>query len=88
MAAEPPPPRIHGRDRELRAVGALLDRARDGHGGALAVVAETGMGRTALLEAAAHRAAPAFRVLSATGVRREAAVPYAGCTGCCGRCPA
>lgn len=78
MAAEPPPPRIHGRDRELRAVGALLDRARDGHGGALAVVAETGMGRTALLEAAAHRAAPAFRVLSATGVRREAAVPYAG----------
>ncbi|TDC69141.1 helix-turn-helix transcriptional regulator [Actinomadura sp. GC306] len=78
MAPESPPPRIHGRAHELGVIGTLLDRARDGHGGALAIVADAGTGRTALLDAAARRAAPGFRVLGTTGVRREAAVPYAG----------
>ncbi|GAA0594549.1 helix-turn-helix transcriptional regulator [Actinomadura livida] len=78
MAPESPPPRIHGRARELGVIGTLLDRARDGHGGALAIVGDAGTGRTALLDAAARRAAPGFRVLGTTGVRREAAVPYAG----------
>ncbi|TDC47912.1 helix-turn-helix transcriptional regulator [Actinomadura sp. KC345] len=78
MAQAPPPQRIHGRDRELGAIGAMLDRARDGRGGALAIVADTGMGGTALLEAAAAKAAPRFRVLGTTGVQGESAVPYAG----------
>ncbi|XRQ05145.1 LuxR C-terminal-related transcriptional regulator [Actinomadura welshii] len=78
MAAETPPRRIHGRDHELGVICTLLDRARGGHGGALAIVADAGMGRTAMLDAAARRAAPAFRTLGTTGVRREAAVPYAG----------
>ncbi|MEU8797422.1 AAA family ATPase [Spirillospora sp. NPDC048819] len=78
MAQAHPPQRIHGRDRELAAIGATLDRARDGHGGSLAIVADAGMGKTTLLEAAARRAAPGFRTLGTTGVARETAVPYAG----------
>ncbi|TDC98057.1 LuxR family transcriptional regulator [Actinomadura sp. 7K507] len=80
MAKElpPPPQRIHGRERELGVIGAMLDRARDGHGGALAIVADAGMGATALLEASAATAAPRFRILGTTGVPRESAVPYAG----------
>ncbi|MES9535898.1 MULTISPECIES: LuxR family transcriptional regulator [unclassified Actinomadura] len=70
--------RLHGRERELQAVEEMLDRARDGHGGALAVTGDAGVGRTALLEAAVHRAGTAFRVLGTTGVPAETGVPYAG----------
>ncbi|WP_160573913.1 AAA family ATPase [Actinomadura physcomitrii] len=70
--------RLYGRDRELRVVEGLLGRARDGQGGALTVVADAGMGKTALLDAAERTAAEGFRVLSATGVPAEADVPYAG----------
>ncbi|MGP4022019.1 AAA family ATPase [Actinomadura sp. 3N407] len=78
MAQAHPPQRIHGRERELDTIGATLDRARDGHGGSLAIVADAGMGKTTLLEAAVHRAAPGFRTLGTTGVPRETTVPYAG----------
>ncbi|XVQ10601.1 AAA family ATPase [Spirillospora sp. CA-255316] len=77
-APAPAPAVLHGRDRELEVVGGLLDRARDGHGGALAVLAGPGLGKTSLLEAAAGQARPGFRTLHARGVRREGAVPYAG----------
>ncbi|MER5873971.1 ATP-binding protein, partial [Streptomyces sp. NPDC002044] len=46
--------RIFGRSAELDAVAALLDRLRAGHGGALLLVAEPGLGRTALLARAAR----------------------------------
>ncbi|QKG25341.1 AAA family ATPase [Actinomadura verrucosospora] len=73
-----PPGRLYGRDRELRAVEGLLGRARGGRGGALTVVADAGMGKTALLDAAERGAAGGFRVLTAIGVPAEADVPYAG----------
>ncbi|MFC5750432.1 ATP-binding protein [Actinomadura rugatobispora] len=76
--AAPAPAVLHGRDRELEAIGGLLDQARDGQGGALAVLAGPGLGKTALLEAASERAGPGFRTLHARGVRQECAVPYAG----------
>ncbi|MCY0953306.1 helix-turn-helix transcriptional regulator [Streptomyces sp. H27-S2] len=48
------PLRIYGRSAELDAVAALSDRLRAGHGGALLLVAEPGLGRTALLARAAR----------------------------------
>ncbi|MFV2213190.1 AAA family ATPase [Actinomadura sp. LOL_016] len=69
---------LHGRVPELDAIGKLLDRARDGRGGALAIVADAGLGRTALLEEAVRRAGPDVRTITASGVARESGVPYAG----------
>jgi len=69
---------LHGRERELRAIEATLDRARGGRGGALVVAGDAGAGRTALLEAAVRAAAPAFRTIGTTGVPGETGVPYAG----------
>lgn len=48
------PLRIYGRSAELDAVAALSDRLRAGRGGALLLVAEPGLGRSALLARAAH----------------------------------
>ncbi|MFA1548422.1 helix-turn-helix transcriptional regulator [Actinomadura chokoriensis] len=69
---------LHGRRRELRAIEVMLDRARGGHGGALTVAGDAGVGRTALLEAAVRAAGPAFRTIGTTGVPGETGVPYAG----------
>jgi hypothetical protein len=69
---------LHGRRREIQAIETLLDRTRAGHGGALTIAGDAGTGRTALLEAAARTAAPAFRTIGTTGVPGETAVPYAG----------
>jgi hypothetical protein len=43
--------RLLGRDAEKRRVGALLEAARNGRGGAMLVLVEPGIGTTALLEA-------------------------------------
>ncbi|MBW8482126.1 helix-turn-helix transcriptional regulator [Actinomadura parmotrematis] len=66
---------LHGRERELGVLAALLDGARAGHGGALVVTAPPGSGRSALL-----RAVPAdgMRVLDTAGVAAERWLPYAG----------
>jgi DNA-binding CsgD family transcriptional regulator len=69
---------LHGRDHELEVLGTLLDRTLAGHGGALLIVAEPGLGRTALLDAAVRRAGPGFRTLGTRGIRQERAVPFAG----------
>ncbi|MEV3922360.1 LuxR family transcriptional regulator [Actinomadura coerulea] len=70
--------RLHGRERDLRTIEAMLDRARDGHGGALVITGDAGVGRTALLEAAVRGAGTGFRTLGTTGVPGETGVPYAG----------
>ena len=63
---------LHGRDAELRALAGLLARARDGHGGALAMLSEPGMGRSAMLAEAARRAADdGMAVLGVRGIRQE-----------------
>src|SRR3954447_22801061 len=66
-----------GRDRELHAIDALLQRARTGVSGTLALVGEPGIGKTALLEHAAAQA-DGMTVLRARGVESEADIPFAG----------
>ncbi|GAA2100389.1 helix-turn-helix transcriptional regulator [Actinomadura alba] len=77
-AATGDPAVLRGRDHELETLGALLDRTRNGAGGALLIVAEPGLGRSALLEAVVRRAGSGFRTLGTRGIRPERAVPFAG----------
>ncbi len=66
-----------GRDRELETVRRLLEDAREGRSGVLALVGEAGIGKSALLDAAAGLAG-GMRVLRARGVQSEAQIPFAG----------
>ncbi|HEX4689631.1 MAG TPA: AAA family ATPase [Solirubrobacteraceae bacterium] len=67
-----------GRDLELRAVAALLNLNAAG-GGALVVVGDPGIGKSALLGRAVAMAHDrGLRVLRATGVQSEARLPFAG----------
>src|SRR5260370_13420829 len=65
-----------GRSERLAAIGQLLEGMRSGRAGALVLRGEAGIGKTALLEAAADKAAGA-RVLRVTGVESEAELPFA-----------
>src|SRR6266481_2374736 len=67
-----------GREPELEIVEDLLDRvAEGGHG--LIVRGEPGIGKSALLaEVSARAGSRGMRVLTATGVRSEAKVSFAG----------
>ena len=68
-----------GRAAEQRAVRELLAAARVGAGGALLLTGEPGIGKSALLDAAAEVAVDdGMRVLRATGTRAETDVPFAG----------
>jgi DNA-binding CsgD family transcriptional regulator len=66
-----------GREAERLALDRLLAEAREGRSGALGLVGEPGIGKTALLEYAAERA-DGMRLLRARGVQSEADVPFAG----------
>src|SRR4051794_26769186 len=66
-----------GREQERQALGHLLDEARTGRSGALGLVGEPGIGKSALLEHAASLAT-GMRVLRARGVPSEAQIPFAG----------
>ncbi len=65
-----------GRQAELDRIDALLDRARDGRGGALLVRGEPGIGKTALLIAARERA-EGMLLAGTAGVESEAQLPFA-----------
>ncbi|MGY1726488.1 AAA family ATPase [Geodermatophilus sp. SYSU D01062] len=65
-----------GRAAELARVDRLLADARAGRPGLLVVEGEAGVGKTALLEAAAARAA-GWTVLRARGIESEATLPQA-----------
>jgi DNA-binding CsgD family transcriptional regulator len=69
-----------GRDRECARIDELLERARTGESGALVVRGEPGIGKTALLDYAAARAA-AMEVLKTAGVEAEADLAFAGLYG-------
>ncbi|WP_336208077.1 LuxR C-terminal-related transcriptional regulator [Nonomuraea sp. LPB2021202275-12-8] len=71
------PPALHGRAAEEDAVHRLLDRARNGDGGALALLGAPGIGKTAVLDLAAALAGD-FTVLRACGIRQEAHLPLSG----------
>ena len=70
---------LYGRERELRVVAGLIGGLAEGTGGVLVVRGEAGIGKSALLAAAAGLAADSgARVLSATGIQAEARLPFAG----------
>jgi DNA-binding CsgD family transcriptional regulator len=68
---------LYGRDPELHTIARLLEGARAGRSGVLAVVGEAGIGKSALL-ACAEEQASGMKVLRARGVRSEARIPFAG----------
>ncbi|MFD3803057.1 LuxR C-terminal-related transcriptional regulator [Streptomyces sp. NPDC058619] len=71
--------RIYGRSTALEAVAALSDRLRAGHGGALLLAAEPGLGRSALLARAARDfAAGPGPDLRATAAAADHRLPYGG----------
>ncbi|MEU3492744.1 AAA family ATPase [Kitasatospora cineracea] len=67
---------LYGRGTERAAVDRLLAAAGGGRAGALVLRGEPGIGKSALLDAAASAAA-GWRVLRAAGVESEARLPHA-----------
>ncbi|WP_143668434.1 ATP-binding protein, partial [Streptomyces sp. f150] len=72
------PLRLYGRDDELATLEKLLALLRRGDGGALVLAAPPGLGRTALLRAAAEAHRDRGPVLYATAAPAERAVPCSG----------
>jgi tetratricopeptide (TPR) repeat protein len=66
-----------GRREERAHIDRLLEEAAAGHGGALAIRGEPGIGKTALLEYARGRGLAAT-VVATTGVESELELPFAG----------
>ncbi|RDI45245.1 helix-turn-helix transcriptional regulator [Nocardia mexicana] len=66
-----------GRDRELRAIRKLIDDARGGDAGIMALRAEAGMGKTAFLDAARDMA-DGMTVLECSGVEFESGLAFSG----------
>jgi DNA-binding CsgD family transcriptional regulator len=71
------PQELRGRERQLAALEQQLVSARGGSGGALSILAEPGMGKSAMLEAATHLARPDFETFGVRGVRSERALDLA-----------
>jgi DNA-binding CsgD family transcriptional regulator len=76
MVVKAPSAQLLGRQREREVLGRLLDAARDGHGGVLAVYGEPGVGKTALVEFAVGEATD-FRVARSVGVEGEMELAFA-----------
>lgn len=74
------PLRLYGRSGELAILDTLSARLRNGDGGALALTALPGIGRTALLDGAvaAHRERAVGPVLTATAAPVEQRLPHSG----------
>lgn len=70
------------RGNEQRSIDVLLDGAREGMSGALVLVGEPGIGKTALLEHAAANAA-GFRILRAQGAQSDAELAFAALLEVC-----
>ena len=68
---------LYGRDEERRAIDRLLNRTRDGRGGALVLRGDPGLGKTALLASAAGQAS-GLRLLRVRGIKAEAQLSFAG----------
>jgi DNA-binding CsgD family transcriptional regulator len=69
---------LRGRSHELDALDALVHRTRAGRSGALVVSGEAGVGKTAVLDRTAERAAAHVRVERMVASESEMALPYAG----------
>ena len=73
-----------GRATETARLDGLIRDAGEGRGGALVVEGAPGIGKTALIEDAAQRAAQ-LSVLRIAGVESELVLPYAALQQLCGR---
>jgi DNA-binding CsgD family transcriptional regulator len=73
---------LFGRQRERGVLDRLLVGARDGHGGAIVVRGEPGIGKTALIEQAVASAQD-FRVLRTAGQEGETELAYAALVQLC-----
>jgi DNA-binding CsgD family transcriptional regulator len=70
---------LKGREAAQEAIGRLIQEARAGRSGVLALVGEPGMGKSALLdECVAMAGSGATAILRARGVQSEAQIPFAG----------
>ena len=67
---------LYGRDSERARIGELLDAGRASTSGALVIVGEPGIGKSALLEDTRDRAGD-MQVLAARGVESESELPFA-----------
>jgi DNA-binding CsgD family transcriptional regulator len=65
-----------GRGQERQEIDSALARAQSGASASLALVGEPGIGKTALLDYAAERAASGMRLLRARGIESEAQIPF------------
>ena len=83
MATAQRPPAFRGRSSERRALNRLVEGAREGRSGVLAIRGEAGMGKTTLLRLAGGEA-PGFRVVQIAGVESEMELPFAGLHQLCG----
>jgi DNA-binding CsgD family transcriptional regulator len=68
---------LRGREEQQAAIDELLERAREGGSGTLVLRGEPGIGKTALLDYTADRAA-GMLVLRTAGIESEAELPFAG----------
>jgi DNA-binding CsgD family transcriptional regulator len=75
--ATPRPPAFLGRSGEREVLDGLLETAREGRSAVLLIRGEAGIGKTALVQYAARRAA-GFRVAQIAGVEAEMELPFAG----------
>lgn len=74
-------PMLIGRDHELQTIDRVIARARSGHGRAVFIVGEAGIGKSRLASTAASRAsATGVRVLRGRGSAIGAAIPYRSLT--------
>src|SRR5262245_7171146 len=83
ISSAPPPPLLHGRQDVVAAIAGLAAGAAVGEGGALTVVGEAGIGKTAVVEEAAAIIAvdqPDCRILWLAGVEAEVELAWSGLT--------
>ncbi|MGB2850806.1 MAG: ATP-binding protein, partial [Solirubrobacterales bacterium] len=66
---------LYGRQVDLETIEALLESAREGHGRALMVEGDAGLGKTALLEEAG-RAATDMTQIRTAGLEAESSLPF------------
>ena len=83
QARSKPTPTLLGRQREREALDGLVEDLRSGHGWALLVHGEAGVGKSALLEYAVGAAAD-MRVVRAAGVESEMELAFASLHQLCG----
>src|SRR5437870_3194428 len=82
MVTRAPRVRLLGRQREREVLDRVLQAAREGRGGVLAVYGEPGLGKTALLDYAVE-AAPDFGVARTVGVEGEMELAFAALQQLC-----